>query len=778
MSKRLASPANCRAQGPIRMLQRSLPSELRDGCSGPRFFDLGQFRGRPIPLSVEAVATLFSSSKKSIKWLINEGVLKEFLPAQPSRIRYVLIDPALDMGDFYKSWVQDLPAPATHTEFQRYRKVRSLCHVWAGELHPEAVLEGVFRKLLEMGTFNRQEVNGLIPIDVSTFGEISAWLKRRAGEFARKRNSISTEFPVTLDLLKAALPEELTRLRKTCFDPGNPYGYEPPSRRVRHRLWRLNRLLPAASLYALVRAARIRRPDQLGVHISVIERVEEIMNTFAPDRQWTSEVYREALHAYAVAKTILPDDVPAVRDLTVRYWRMIVRKMHLYAQQHDPSGLLGLRKLLPPRVAIRRETLQAMTESYGGLRQEGKARRKDDSHEAFAELDRILAAAENRRDEMRELGRALRAEEDAILPGEAARRIEVDLPCLDERGELTGGMQRTVLRLWRTQDAWETLRGAASRRSPLGHALFLIDRGRRYEGLVVEYVTTESIDGSETRPCWMIGLAMLGTFVCPAELPAQLHEPRHEAIVRNNLPGYVGHGAGLLGFSTSNAALARCGAAVGRHFIPLAEMEHAIRLAHVGLDGVAQSLRRAQELQQLIRLDWKRVDVLPDKVHMQQLTIPKVPKGKPLASVEKVPVTLLEASVDEILDLCELQVRRCGYAEFPTMQPARPLRWKCPPAEYVLSHEGRALLRSEINLFLRYLLAGWPPFTLHDFRHAGAEEAEFEDEPTGVTQDALGHADPETTRDYRKLSADAATRKEDEAERRRMRRLDERARGQ
>lgn len=770
--KRLFAPAAARTFGPIRILVRSLAPEFRPGLPCKGHIDVSACRGRSLALTTDAAAALLGSSKASIGRLVELGVLDAYQSSSPSRHRYVLIDPDMDLPALFRRWARSMAMPTTHADFARYKEVRALCHVWAGADHPETVLEGVFLKLTEIGNCNRQEVNGLIPICPSNFHKISASLGRRRKRFASRRNAISDEMPVTLELFRESLPPAFLQLPKSCLAGPRSHEREPPSRRVRHRLWRLERLYEAGSLYALQMAGRVARPDLVLEHVLVIERVEAIMTAFAPTGRWTAAVYRDAFRAYAVDCTIRPDDVPAVRDLTVRYWRMIVSRLHRYAARVDPLGRLGLKRFLPPKFAIAADVLAGMRALYGDLRPEGRERRKRESNAAFAELDAIMQAARNRRDAWRTIGAALRIEEDAFADGETHRDFQVRLPTLDRRGRLTGGMQVEHFRLWRLGAAWGSMAGAAIRKSPLGHALYQNAR-REHAGFVVEHLRTTGDAGSDPRTDWMITLSKQGTTVCPAELPLAMREARHEAIRSGGLPGYGGHGAGLLAFEVERAALARSGHHIGRHFVPVAEIEHAIRLGFAALDIVEQSMRRRQEVQQLVRLDWTRTDLLPGQVHLEQKVIPKVPRGKSVEQVEKVAVVAREESVNELLDLCDLQMRRCGYAAFPTMQPTRFLQWKCGPGEYLFSHAGRALLPSEVSLFLRYLLAGWPPFTLHDFRHAGAEEAEFDDEPEDAIQDGLGHADRGSTAGYRKLSPEAQRVKDARSEERRMTRLDD-----
>ncbi|MES3100600.1 hypothetical protein [Sphingomonas faeni] len=431
--------------------------------------------------------------------------------------------------------------------------------------------------------------------------------------------------------------------------------------------------------------------------------------------------------------------------------------------------------LMPPRFVLPLSLRRVLIERYGGLRPAGAQRRKDDSHKAFAELDTILEAGEHRADQQRAMGDAMRAALDAIGVAENFHDFPVKVKILDERGMPTGGWQIENFRLWRNAAAWRSLAEWHSPRSKTAQALK--DRERAgYEALfVAEHLGTVGCDGGVPRTSWMITLSLLGAFVTPAVLLADVRERRHAEIRRLGLPGYVGHGSGLLAFESERATLARNGREFGRHFYPLLEVERAIRFADLALEMVAESLRRIHEIQQLLRRVWKsRTDILPGKMHFTQAVWPKVEPGVDLAKVEKVSVTVRSELIDELLDLCALHVESCALQGFPTMAPAQPLRWKCGEGEYAFSHNKRALLRSELNLFLRYLLVGWPPFTFHDFRHAGAEEAEFDDEPANAIQGALGHKSAASTVKYRKLAPWAQEMKDARDEARRAEQQDDR----
>lgn len=765
--------ASARAFGPIVVPRYArLPAD-RGPYTRPHI-DISAHRGLEIGLGASTIGALCGSGKAGIHALMDEGVLQEVIAPGQKRRRYALFDPGRDLTSYCAEWIERTPAPTTQASFELYRTVRRRCHVDAGVPHSEKILEAVFQKLKWIGNFTRHEVNGLIPLLPGSWASVSEWLNRRFGTYARERHSLGDEVPVAWELFAAALPAEFSILPRTCLDPDPRNQRDRPSPRVRHRAWRLSELFDTGALYAIVYTARLRRPDELRPAMVVISRVEEIMTTHAPDGRWTADTYREAMWRYAVDCDILPDDSPGRRHYTVRYWRIILDRLFRYCRQHDPKGVLSLRRRLPPRFRISSQLRRELNDRYGGLRQEGRQRRKSRTHQAFGQLDEIIDAAIARTEEMKALGDALRAAEDLITDDQDFVDFAVDVPSLDERGVALDGYQEEVFRLWRISAAWRSFpiddgphnrtRTAVGARNDSGFSA----------GTIVEHLQTRGRSGEECYTSWMVALATVGAFSCPASLPLHVREKREIELRRRSLPGFRTHGPGVLGFDQERATLARNGMLYGRSFVPLAEMEAAIRFGNLALQCVTQSYSRLQELQQLERLNWQRKHLLPGAIHMSQEVWPKIERGVDLVKSGKVSVTVTADIVDEALDLCALHVERFGFLKFPTMPAAHPIRWKCGPAEYIFAWAGQALLAGWINLFVRYLLVGWPEFKLHDFRHTGAEEAEFDDEPTSAIQIALGQKSSASTKTYTELVHWAREIKQARSDERKAERLDER----
>jgi len=772
-----------RSTGPIKVSFQARPACDRDSFCG-YYVDIGHLRGTEVALTFATIAALEGSNKHTVRKLVEAGVLTEATPEGSGRHRYALFDLSRSLAEYYFDWVNRVSSPESHQEFEAYREVRRRCKVPADAPHSERILEAVFQKLLEIGNFGMHEVNGLLPLTPASWPEITAWLKvrivsyaqenRRLRVFARRPYTRPCSVPVTWDMFKAGLPEAYATLPRTCLDENPRDRRDRPSRRIRERVWQFTRLMDPASLSAIIRAARARRPDDILPYLSAIARIEEILLAHKPIGSWTRADYADALERYAITKDILPQDSDRMRFKTVKRWRSILNKLRRYCSLHDPRGVLGIRRHLPPRFRISLTFKAKLAKAYAHLPQERIDDRKEDAHKAFAELDTIYDAARNRRDEMRLFGNRMREAEKAMSRGTAYKDFRVTVATLDARGVATGDQQIETFRLWRVEAAWRSLPVERVPHSRTVAAFKARLQDGFQDGFVVEHLHTRRVDGSPTQTSWLIGLAKLGTFVCPAYLPVDVRAARHDEIRSKGLPGFRGDGSGLLGFGSEGATIARSGLDHDRYFIPLEQSEIAMRIAFIALDVVSQAHVRTQEVQQLVRRDWKKKGVVPGKDHMRQKVWPKIERGEDLAPAEKIGVVITAELLDEMLDVCALHVSRCGLERFPIMPAADPLRWKCGPAEYIISWNGRALLAFEINLHLRYLLAGWPPFTLHDFRHAEAEEQEFDDVPEILIQIGLGHKSPRSTKTYTKLPAWAEAEKESRADNRKADKLERR----
>jgi hypothetical protein len=448
-------------------------------------------------------------------------------------------------------------------------------------------------------------------------------------------------------------------------------------------------------------------------------------------------------------------------------------------QQHASGRTLTF---LPPRFKCPKKLLIELGGLHREHTDEGRARRKKEAHEAFRCLDDILDAAQMRAECMRALGEAKREAETAIGDGADFHDFSVPLPRLDRRGLPLGGRRTEEFRLWRTHAAAASI---TADMKPIGTREFKakvkrLEKSKYDQPFIVEHLGTRDAKLPDDG-CWMLQFARLGVFICPTRLSSEDQQVRYEAIREHGLPGYQPHGASLLAFDEMRAGLSRYGRDLNRSFVPLDEMEAAVRFGALYLRMVDQTYRRGQEVRQtrhdacvpygseVIRsTETRKFDFLT------QAVLPKVSKRKDLAQVEKVSVTIRRELVAEAEEMRVLNRRIIG-TKSPVVPCTADISWKCGPAEYVFSFAGRALLANELNLFLRYVLAGWPPFTIHDFRHAEAEEAEFDGEPESKIQAALGHGSVWSTRGYTELPLWAEKQLADRSDRRRALRLDERS---
>lgn len=775
---RACADIGIRTYGPIIVPAKSLAPQHRTTFG--RHVDIGLLRGTPVGMRRLTMANLTSSCKGTIGFLCAVGVLQR-LEVEGHSSQYVLYDPGRSLASYYFEWVERTPAPVSQADFELHRRVRTSCQVLAASPYPEKIKEAIYQRLKAIGNLTRHEANGLVSLSRECWADLSAWLRQRDSQHSRARPRYADAGTASLDEFVDRLPEAMKGLPKTFLDKRLPYSRNAPDRAARRRIACLSEFRDTGALYAMISAPRERRSGNLAVALLAIARVEEIMRTHAPGEAWGSSDYRAALIRYGTIKDILPEDVPAVRWLTIRYWRLVVARLHRYRSMYDPKDRTGIRALLPPRFKRPREMLVELGGLHREHTKEGRARRKREAHEAFRCLDDILDAAQTRAQCMRALGEAKREAEKAIADDADFHDFSVTLPRLDRRGLPVGGRHTERLRLWRTRAAASSI---AAEMRPLNTVesrakVKRLESSSYDQAFIVEHLYRFGGDASADE-CWMLELARLGVFTCPTRLSSEDQEHRYAAIREHGLPGYQPHGASVLGFEDLRAGLSRYGRDMNRSFVPLDEMEAAVRLGALYLRIIDQTFRRGQEVRQSRHDSWVRhgpkTASSPDDEKprfMTQAVLPKVSRRKDLAQIEKVSVTVTRDVVEEAEEMRILNRRIVGTAS-PVVPCAADIQWKCGPAEYVFSFGGRALLANELNLFLRYVLAGWPPFTAHDFRHAEAEEAAFDGEPESKIQAALGHGSVGITRDYTELPPWAEKQLADRSDRRRAQRLDER----
>lgn len=747
--------------------------------------DIGHLRGILVPVTLRLAGRLLGVRNQRVQDFIDDGVLA---PAGADRGRgrdYVLFDPAWVLADLYENYVAGMPEPDRHSDFAKFDRIRLRCNIPDQHPVPEKVVDGLFRRLMEIGHFGRREASLFLSHNDVRWSFIKAGLNARMASFCSRRPDVPL-IRISLEMLRKALPDPIANAPRTCFERQafdqteleegniNP-GREPPASSARGKLWRLKEFFHFGSLYSLVAAARMRRSAHLDDHLTIIARVEDIMRTHAPGRRWTRETYTDALRAYAIDRTIRPNDTPMVRDMTVRYWRVFVWHMQSYLRQQPKSVSSELRPFVPGLLRLSYEFRRELKALYGHLRAQGRAARKMKSHKAMEELDAIVDATTNRRDELRALGEAAREEMDSFADGEEYRDVGVELPILDARGNLAGGTQTIWLRIWRLAAAMTSIGlgvGASSERDGSE-----IDDGVSRAAVpkpdfIVEHRRTVANGAHKKRDPYMFVLDRLFVTSGGARLSEPLKEARHQAIAEGGFPGTQHLAAGTLTFDMWRAYIKRHGIEQGRHFVALEAIEYGIRLAFHALDCVNQSFNRPHEVRQQRLGGWEEID-LPDDVESdepwhKQIVIGKVQPRRDLAQIEFTSLTIREASLNEAIDICELHMRYAGFDEFPVMKAPADFKWKCPPGRYLISSNGVTLSRFQLTVLVRYLLVGWPDFTLYDFRHANAEDAAFDHLHPRLIKLLLGQRADETAMYYSLLDEWAQKVVDEENLRRRM----------
>lgn len=784
-----------RSQGPIMASTMSLgirvfPDNRRT------MIDIAAFRGEQIPVTHRLAALLLGTHKTHIGDLVDEGLLIHAGIDRGRSRDFVMIDPSWQLLDVYDRWTAELELPYEYAEFAKFDRICTLCKVPADYPTPGIVIDGLFQRLAEIGLFGRREANMFITFNKVRWIGIKTGLNARLATFCSRRPDVPI-LNVTLDMFRQSLPEPIASAPRTCFervvdqegieDDGTDYGREPPCSRVRAQVWRLKELFEFGSLYALLSAGQMRRQEQLSDHLTIIARVEEIVRAHAPGVRWTNDVFVEALHAYAIDCTTRPNDTPFVRDITVRLWRVFVWRVTSYLRQQPMGVSAALEPYVPRRFRLSYEFRRELKERYGHLRAVGRAKRKLMSHQAMLELDAIVDATANRRDELRAMGVAVRKEMDDLAVDENSRDVGVTMPILDGRGNLAGGTQTVWLRVWRLDAARSSLGMGSWRRErnkldggdeDEDEGAYDFETATARPEFIVEHLRTEAVGPHAARNPYMFELDRLFVASSPASLPDAMKEARHQAIATRGLPGAQPTAAGTISFDMWRARIKRSGAKVGRHFVALEAIEYGMRLAHHALDCVNQSFNRPHEVRQQRVTGWEEID-LPEELGdhepwHKQMVVGKVQARQDLMEVVPVALTIRESSLNEAIDICELHMRYAGLDRFPVMQAPGDFRWKCPPGKFVFSSNGVIVSRWQLTVLVDYLFVGWPDFALYDFRHANAEDAALDHVHPQLIKLLLGQRSLESAVYYSKLDEWAQEFVNGENLRRRMESQDDR----
>jgi hypothetical protein len=667
---------------------------------------------------------------------------------------YALLDPAATSRTIYDEAVRSLSTgPHDAKSLLRYKLLRTSCNILASEPHPDAIVRGAFEYLHAIRNFSFIEFGGVMPLDLETYPQIADRFAEMRGVNRTSGQHYRDDEAATREEILAVAPGAIAGLSKSCVHPVLGHRYDAPTRGLLARIDQLDRLSAIAILHAVSARASGRSEAELRNDMIAFERVEHLMTISSTSSDWNDEQYGKVLETYVRGRDLLPLESAATRLDTLSRWLLITRKLMRAVAKSDPEYRAELSHHLPPEPKFSVGFRKWCRVERKTLAIEGGAKRKVGANFFFEQMDLILNAARNRRDQIREIGEAIRAHFDSVgaSPDEDEAVVEVDE--LDALGFRTGNRQLLRFRLWYFKDAWQSVTQDPGKTRKLRLAAA---NGRMATAVgnssqvLIEFVGTEMIGvAPRTNEPWVIQFARLFPSSAAGYLPEEIIPKRHDFIRQQGLPGYYPHPTGLLGFIGDPLYLARMAALQGRIFVPVEEFEHAVRLGYAALDVAVQSMRRGGEVTQLVLGKLKPSRERPD--HFQQKVTPKGSRHLRGQKIEDVPLTIHEETVEEALNICELQKRRCGMRELPIVRPPHSQREKLIDDRYVFSFNGQALELSHLRLFIRYLLAGWPPFYLHHVRHGTAQDANADGEPEWLIGAALGHESPQHTAWYMRL---------------------------
>ena len=416
-----------------------------------------------------------------------------------------------------------------------------------------------------------------------------------------------------------------------------------------------------------------------------------------------------------------------------------MHRLHRYADRVSGEHGVAIRAILPPRYRRSRQQHKAEIKLVKVARSKARVRRKEKSRRLKNDLDPISECVRNRTGCARLLGETVRHAIENFGPDDDLIDVPVDLPTLDGKGFHTGGWQTEHLRVWRFDAAWKSL---ASGWIPVSmrNSLRMVFSRNVDRGFVVEVLGCDPLTEFDTSECWLLEIGRTFCHAQIGQMPAEFKMTRHNAILKYRLPVVTAAMAGLIKLDQDRSSLPRNAAILGRTFVPLEEMCHAVRLGGLAINIGYQTQARELEILQTQATRWQRDDITTDQAHYSQLVIPKTSGFRELENVEEFKLHINQATMDEILDLHDLELSRTGASPFPTCRFPPEIGWKLGPGQYSFSHAGTVMRSGFLRSCLAYVTAGWPRFTLHDLRHALNEEAEDEGVEDFVRAARLGHS--------------------------------------
>lgn len=660
---------------------------------------------------------------------------------------YVCVPQPLSRMILYNNYIDSLPRVLDIIGLDHLRRVRRILGITADYPYPDFVLDSVYLLLERINNFSYEETIGLIAIPENGFAPFLQFFDRkRAG---RRHRFLKNNTGEPKSLARALLPTDLSKLPKTCLCEREGERYEVPLLSHLNRFTEYGALRTGFTLFLLLKIASVPCPGSVDSAVPMLDRIDDLWSTHCNDRELNSENFTEVLRHYLVGDVgvdVLDCRCPYE---VVGYYLSIERYLLDRVATFSPPYRALLERSLPPRTQFSEDEISAIQGVLEDNRIEGVATRKKAARIVKNHLTELIEIADNRRKQVRYAGDSIRAVLEKMEPSEDFCDFFLKLDPLDDKGFTTAKTVSVELRVWRAGKAAESVRQDLKQ---LPRAkIYSLDRLRAYHNnadrMVDEKHPLVEIIGPivpEKLP-WCFRILAAQTTSFPGNLSLESKEKRFKLIEEWGLPGFRPSRGGFLKFSHSDELVCKYAVHVGRAFVPIFEFERAIRYAALFFDCSTETSRRLHEILQLDAGNMKRTE---DGKAFEHEVIQKRPPRPSSEHPEKLDLTLNDKTVEEAMDLDDLQKDHFGWSEMPLVMPERPDSQKVPPAKFCFSFNGKMIGKTPLHTFLRYLFLGWPSVTSHLVRHAEAEECADDEVPTSIVGAGLGQVTEEVTEHY------------------------------
>ena len=608
--------------------------------------------------------------------------------------------------------------------------------------HP-AVRRGLHALVCAAGNFCELEVRQLVPLPK---GGWSAFKREVEATVADRRPLLQGEFAprrASLQALLGTLPFDPAHLRMTAADPDLGHRFEEPDQARCDAAAGLKVFRPLATVGMLFLSALKTKPPKIAAFMLAVRRLE-MLNSIHGARVADADDRVSAL----VRIYLLEEEHDGRRDSegtvvqTIAALRQAIYNIARYARRPVFAPIAHhLRAIVPSSVSLSRQEATLLLRKRERVERRQHCNRNARTNPKVATLSEQFRALSARARVMTIIGDEIRKAAPGAVGSGEVREVAVKVPTLDDTGEPTGALQLERLRVWPTELAMRTFG------LPVDHGrLAAAPPCDRY---LVEHAGTVPFGKAPANETWAITLAKARVFNMIGQASAERQAERHRTMIRFGVRNPRASHRGLITHRSEKAALVLAAAEAGTDFVPLEEMEAAVRLAALGVAICEDTRIRFESLVQLqVGLFTRNDKGAPTPRHSQWVR-PKHARGGNPAEIVPLEVNISEDALAEMLTLCELHKAAFGLARFPTMVPARDLTWKTKPGRYAFSWGGRTLKPDTYTQCLDLLQAGWDRTTAQDLRKSLTEEAALDGESPYLSQLNLGHASSAATPGYR-----------------------------